>query len=42
MDMRIDIPEEIQRFQKTLQHARSKVDYVVRELILTKILLKTL
>ena len=31
--MRVDIPEDIQRFQKTLQYARSKVDYVIREFI---------
>ena len=29
MDRRIDIPEYIQRFQKTLQYARSKVGYVI-------------
>ena len=28
---RVSIPEDIQRFQKTLQYARSKVDYVVAE-----------
>ena len=28
-----DIPEDIQRFQKTLQYARSKVDYVIGEFI---------
>ena len=28
---RVDIPEDIQRFQKTLQYARSKVDYVISE-----------
>ena len=27
----VDIPEDIQRFQKTLQYARSKVDYVIGE-----------
>ena len=31
MNMRVDIPEDIRRFQKTLQYARSKVDYVVTE-----------
>ena len=30
---RVDIPEDIQRFQKTLQYARSKVDYVIGEFI---------
>ena len=30
---RVDIPEEIRRFQKTLQYARSKVDYVIGEFI---------
>ena len=31
--MRADIPEDIRRFQKTLQYARSKVDYVIGEFI---------
>ena len=30
---RADIPEDIQRFQKTLQYARSKVDYAIGEFI---------
>ena len=30
---RVDISEDIQRFQKTLQYARSKVDYVIAEFI---------
>ena len=30
---RVDIPEGIQRFQKTLQYAGSKVDYVIGEYI---------
>ena len=30
---RVDIPEDIQRFQKTLQYARSKVGYVISEFI---------
>ena len=30
---RVDVPEDIRRFQKTLQYARSKVDYVVGEFI---------
>ena len=30
---RVSIPEDIQRFQKTLQFARSKVDYVVAEYV---------
>ena len=29
----VDISEDIQRFQKTLQYARSKVDYVTGEFI---------
>ena len=31
--MRVNIPEDIRRFQKTLQYARSKVDYVIGEFI---------
>ena len=30
---RVSIPEDIQRFQKTLQYARSKVDYIVAEYV---------
>ena len=30
---RVSIPEDIQRFQKALQYARSKVDYVVAEYV---------
>ena len=30
---RVSIPEDIQRFQKTLQYARSKVDYVIGEFV---------
>ena len=30
---RVNIPEDIQRFQKTLQYARSKVDNVISEFI---------
>ena len=30
---RVDIPEDIQRFQKTLQYARSEVDYAIGEFI---------
>ena len=30
---RVSIPEDIQRFQKTLQYARNKVDYVVAEYV---------
>ena len=30
---RVDIPEDIQRFQKTLQYAGSKVDYVISEYV---------
>ena len=33
VNRRVNIPEDIQRFQKTLQHARSKVDYVIDEFI---------
>ena len=33
INRRVDIPEDIQRFQKTLQYARSKVDYVIGESI---------
>ena len=31
INRRVHIPEDIQRFQKTLQYARSKVDYVIGE-----------
>ena len=30
---RVSIPEDIQRFQKTLQYARSKVDYAIGEFV---------
>ena len=33
VNRRVDIPEDIRRFQKTLQYARSKADYVVGEFI---------
>ena len=33
INRRVDISEDIQRFQKTLQYARSKVDYVVAEYV---------
>ena len=33
INRRVDIPEDMQRFQKTLQYARGKVDYVIGELI---------
>ena len=33
INRRVDIPEDIRRFQKTLQYARSKVDYVISEFI---------
>ena len=33
LNRRVDIPEDIRRFQKTLQYARSKVDYVIGEFI---------
>ena len=31
VNRRVNIPEDIQRFQRTLQYARSKVDYVIGE-----------
>ena len=31
---RVNVPEDIRRFQKTLQYARSKVDYVIGEYML--------
>ena len=33
INRRVDIPEDIQRFQKTLQYARRKVDYVIGEFV---------
>ena len=33
VNRRVNIPEEIRRFQKTLQYARSKVDYAIGEFI---------
>ena len=33
LSRRVDIPEDIQRFQKTLQYAGSKVDYMIGEFI---------
>ena len=33
MNRRVDIPEDIKRFQKALQYARSRVDYVIGEFI---------
>ena len=33
VNRRVNIPENIRRFQKTLQYARSKVDYVISEFI---------
>ena len=33
INRRVNIPEDIQRFQKTLQYASSKVDYVIGEFI---------
>ena len=33
MNRRVNIPEDITRFQKTLQYARSKIDYVIGEFI---------
>ena len=33
INRRVDIPEDIKRFQKTLQYARSKVDYAIGEFV---------
>ena len=33
VNRRVNIPEDIRRFQKTLQYARSKVDYAIREFV---------
>ena len=33
INRRVDIPEDIQRFQKSLQYARSKVGYAIGEFI---------
>ena len=33
VNRRVNIPEDIRRFQKTLQYARSKVDYAVGEFV---------
>ena len=33
VNRRVNIPENIQRFQKTLQYARSKVDYAIGEFV---------
>ena len=33
VNRRVNIPEDIRRFQKTLQYARNKVDYVISEFI---------
>ena len=33
VNRRVDIPEDIRRFQKTLQYARSKIDYLIGEFI---------
>ena len=33
INRRVNIPEDIQKFQKTLQYTRSKVDYVIGEFI---------
>ena len=33
VNRRVNIPEDMRRFQKTLQYARSKVDYVIGEFI---------
>ena len=33
MNRRVNIPEDIRRFQKTLQYARSKVDYAIGKFI---------
>ena len=33
VNRRVNIPEDMRRFQKTLQYARSKIDYVIGEFI---------
>ena len=33
VNRRVNIPEDIRRFQKTLQYARSKVDYAIGEFV---------
>ena len=33
VNRRVNVPEDIRRFQKTLQYARSKVDYAIGEFI---------
>ena len=33
VNRRVNIPEDIRRFQKTLQYAKSKVDYMIGEFI---------
>ena len=33
VNRRVNIPEDIRRFQKTLQYARSKVDYAIGEIV---------
>ena len=33
VNRRVNIPEDIRRFLKTLQYAKSKVDYVISEFI---------
>ena len=33
LNRRVNIPEDIRRFQKTLQYARNKVDYVISEFV---------
>ena len=33
VNRRVDIPEDMHRFQKTLQYTRSKVNYVIGEFI---------
>ena len=33
VNRRVKIPEDIRRFQKTLQYARSKVDYAIGEFV---------
>ena len=33
INRRVDIPEDIRRFERTLEYARSKVDYVIGEFI---------
>ena len=31
INRKVDIPEDIERFQKTSRYAKTKIDYVIRE-----------